>query len=1090
MPLTSIKDLNPAIAAALPQLLEVVTDPDGTPLSESVTVQQIVDLMNANTNHAARHVGGDDAIPEATAVQTGLATSTQVTKLDSIEAGAEVNNMVDADVADLTDGGDSALHYHAADRDRANHTGTQLASTISDFDTAVGANPDIAANTAKVSADGSVTTHNDVTDAGSGAIITGAERTKLDGIEAGAEVNNISDPHVPDLTDGVDSSLHYHDADRDRANHTGTQTSATISDFNAEVSANTNVVANTAKVSADGSVTTHNDVTDAGSGEIITNIERTKLLGIESGAEVNNISDPNATDLTDGGDSSLHYHAVDRNRANHSGTQTANTISDFDAAVSANPDIVANTAKVSADGPVTTHSDVTDAGSGAIITGAERTKLDGIEAGAEVNNISDIDATDLTNGFESTLHYHAADRARANHTGTQTASTISDFDAAVSANPAIAANTAKVSADGSVITHSDVTDAGSGVIISAAERSKLAGIEAGAEVNNIADVDVAELTAGNDSDLHYHAADRIRTNHTGFQAASTISDFQTTVSNNSDVAANTVHSGIITGNPHVVTKADVGLSDVVNVDTTNASNITSGTLSSAVLPPIALTTVFTVADQTEQLALTAEEGDVAVRTDLGKSFMKNSGTAGTMTDWTELQTPTDSVLSVNGQTGTVFLSTNDLVADADRKFVTDAEKVLLGNLSGVNSGDVTVVDSAEIDLSITGQALTASLQAASIAKAKLDAGVSASLDLADSALQVSDIGVSVQGYSAILAGTTASYTTISESKLAGIEDGADVTDSANVAAAGAVMETDASTVDMSFVIDEDDMLSNLATKIPTQQSVKAYVDAQILTAGNVDSVNGFTGDVVLSTGDLTEDVNKNYVTDSQLTLLGNTSGINTGDVTVTDSAEIDFTLTGQDITASLIAGSIDETKLDISVNASLDLADSALQSTDIGSSVQAWSSVLDATTASFLVADETKLDFISVTQAVNLDTLDTIETDTNLNNTHRTSDGSDHTFIDQDITTTASPAHVGMRLTGLNSGDEVIITDTLGELQESGVKVETAPAGGSGFTVVEYAAAPVSPTAGFLWVQAKDANTKTLNYTSDGVTIFSVDMSV
>lgn len=31
---------------------------------------------------------------------------------------------------DLTDGGDSTAHYHAADRDRANHTGTQPASTI------------------------------------------------------------------------------------------------------------------------------------------------------------------------------------------------------------------------------------------------------------------------------------------------------------------------------------------------------------------------------------------------------------------------------------------------------------------------------------------------------------------------------------------------------------------------------------------------------------------------------------------------------------------------------------------------------------------------------------------------------------------------------------------------------------------------------------------------------------------------------------------------------------------------------------------------------------------------------------------------
>src|SRR5690606_30640472 len=45
--------------------------------------------------------------------------------------------------------------------------------------------------------------------------------------------------------------------------------------------------------------------------------------------------------------------------------------------------------------------------------------------------------------------------------------------------------------------------------------------------------------------------------------------------------------------------------------------------------------------------------------------------------------------------------------------------------------------------------------------------------------------------------------------------------------------------------------------------------------------------------------------------------------------EIDLTLTGEDVTADLVTGSIDETKLDASVNASLDLADSALQISDI-----------------------------------------------------------------------------------------------------------------------------------------------------------------
>lgn len=44
---------------------------------------------------------------------------------------------------------------------------------------------------------------------------------------------------------------------------------------------------------------------------------------------------------------------------------------------------MANAAKISADGSVTTHSDVTDAGSGAIITALERNKLSSIEAGAD-----------------------------------------------------------------------------------------------------------------------------------------------------------------------------------------------------------------------------------------------------------------------------------------------------------------------------------------------------------------------------------------------------------------------------------------------------------------------------------------------------------------------------------------------------------------------------------------------------------------------------------------------------------------------------------------------------------------------------------
>lgn len=73
------------------------------------------------------------------------------------------------------------------------------------------------------------------------------------------------------------------------------------------------------------------------------------------------------------------------------------------------------------------------------------------------------------------------------------------------------------------------------------------------------------------------------------------------------------------------------------------------------LPLIAISSTFVVNSQAAQLALTTEEGDVAVRTDLNKSFIRLSTTLGTMSDWQELLTPTDSVLSVNGLTGAVSL---------------------------------------------------------------------------------------------------------------------------------------------------------------------------------------------------------------------------------------------------------------------------------------------------------------------------------------------------------------------------------------------------------------------------------------------------
>lgn len=62
-------------------------------------------------------------------------------------------------------------------------------------------------------------------------------------------------------------------------------------------------------------------------------------------------------------------------------------------------------------------------------------------------------------------------------------------------------------------------------------------------------------------------------------------------------------------------------------------------------------------------------------------------------------------------------------------------------------------------------------------------------------------------------------------KLDSIEAGADVTRAENVKAAGATMNSDESLANNNYFLDEDDFISNSATKIASQQSIKAYVDA-------------------------------------------------------------------------------------------------------------------------------------------------------------------------------------------------------------------------------------------------------------------------
>lgn len=143
------------------------------------------------------------------------------------------------------------------------------------------------------------------------------------------------------------------------------------------------------------------------------------------------------------------------------------------------------------------------------------------------------------------------------------------------------------------------------------EKTKLGGIATGATAN--------------DTDANLRA----RSSHTGVQAISTVTDLQTTLDAKEVKADKNQPSGY----------AGLGV---------------DGKLLSAQLPSITVTDTFVVASQAAMLALSAAEtGDVAVRTDVNKSFILKGTSYSTLADWQELLTPTDAVSSVNGRNGAV-----------------------------------------------------------------------------------------------------------------------------------------------------------------------------------------------------------------------------------------------------------------------------------------------------------------------------------------------------------------------------------------------------------------------------------------------------
>lgn len=202
------------------------------------------------------------------------------------------------------------------------------------------------------------------------------------------------------------------------------------------------------------------------------------------------------------------------------------------------------------------------------------------------------------------------------------------------------------------------------------------------------------LTGGGDSNLHYHSSDRNRTNHTGTQDISTINGLQTELDQKQDLSEKDQADGY------------AGLDS-------------SSKINPSQLPAVAITETFVVASEVAMLALTAQVGDVAVRTDLNKSFILVTEPASTLSNWQELLTPTDSVGSVFGRQGVVTAQNGDYTAS-------QITNVPAGNIAGVT------VQAALNELD-SEKAATTDLTAArrAVLGVQTESGTSHTPDLAD-----------------------------------------------------------------------------------------------------------------------------------------------------------------------------------------------------------------------------------------------------------------------------------------------------------------------------------------------------------------------
>ncbi len=122
-----------------------------------------------------------------------------------------------------------------------------------------------------------------------------------------------------------------------------------------------------------------------------------------------------------------------------------------------------------------------------------------------------------------------------------------------------------------------------------------------------------------------------------------------------------------------------------------------GKVPSNQLPSLTLTNSFVVVDEPAMLALSAEVGDIAIRTDVSKTFILSATPASNVSNWFELLSPTSGVQSFNSRVGAVVPAPGDYTnSDVGLGNVTNALQLVAAN----NLSDLTSPSSARTNIGL------------------------------------------------------------------------------------------------------------------------------------------------------------------------------------------------------------------------------------------------------------------------------------------------------------------------------------------------------------------------------------------------------